>query len=61
MVYLTQEDFKKTKWHYCWICSCYMSIPYYHRVVIGDLIVVIPLCFEHYCIINENEIKKVEI
>jgi len=57
MVYLTQEEFKKNYKHYCWICKCYMSVPYEHRVVIGDLVVTIPLCFKHYNIINNNEIK----
>jgi len=60
MVYLTKEDFKKTRYHYCWICSCYMSVPYHHRIVIGDLVVTVPLCFEHYNLVLNNKISKVE-
>lgn len=60
MGYLTNEEFKKKYGHYCWICKAYIGTPYTFKVAIGNIVVEIPLCFEHYNLIKNNSIKKVE-
>lgn len=59
MGYLTNEDFKKISKHYCWICKSYMSEPYEFRVVIGKLVILIPVCFEHFDLLKKNKILRV--
>jgi len=59
MVYLDSEKFKeKYPDHdkYCWVCKCYMSTPYKLKFVFDELIVTVPVCFEH-----RNELLKSQI
>ena len=59
MVYITNEEWKKQHEHRCNICGVYMSKPYHHRFVIGELVVKVPLCFEHYNLWGKNKLRKV--
>ena len=62
-MYLTNDKFKE-KYpdhdHYCWICKCYMSDPYEVKVIVGDLVVTVPLCFDHKRMILKEQVDIID-